>query len=120
MLRISFAVLLAVVPLISFADIAGRINVIDADTFDVGTTRVRLFGVDAPETDQLCLTEQGVSWPCGEWVTKQAKTLYHGRRAVCEKLEMDRYNRVVARCRVDGADIGQELVVSGLAFAYRK
>ena len=27
---------------------------------------------------------------------------------------------MVARCRVDGADIGQQLVSDGLAFAYRK
>jgi endonuclease YncB( thermonuclease family) len=94
--------------------------VIDADTFDVGAIRVRVFGIDAPEMDQLCVTEQGVKWPCGQWVTDQARALYQGREAVCEKLDVDRYDRVVARCHLDGVDIGQELVSEGLALAYRK
>ncbi|MEP5091543.1 MAG: thermonuclease family protein [Paracoccaceae bacterium] len=107
-------------PMVSFADVVGRINVIDADTFDVGITRVRVFGIDAPEADQFCVTEQGVKWLCGEWVTEEVRTRFQGRRAVCEQLDLDRYDRVVARCRVDGIDIGRELVASGLAFAYRK
>jgi endonuclease YncB( thermonuclease family) len=36
------------------------------------------------------------------------------------KVDVDRYGKVVARCRVDGIDVGQELVSEGLAFAYRK
>ena len=66
------------------------------------------------------VTRQGVDWPCGQWVTEQAKERYQGRRAVCEKIDQDRYGRVVARCRVGGADVGQQLVSDGLAFAYRK
>ena len=116
MLRICFGAILALLPVISFADVSGRINVIDGDTFDVGTTRVRVFGVDAPETDQLCVTEQGVRWSCGKWVTEQAKEFYQGRAAVCENIDLDRYGRVVARCRVDGVDVGQRLVSDGLAF----
>ena len=120
MLRIFFAVGLTLSPVKSVAEVSGRINVIDGDTFDVGTTRVRVFGVDAPETDQLCVTEQGVRWTCGNWVTQQAKGLYQGRAAVCESIDLDRYGRVVARCSVDGVDVGQQLVSDGLAFAYRK
>jgi hypothetical protein len=41
MLRICFAVGLTLSPVISVAEVSGRINVIDGDTFDVGTTRVR-------------------------------------------------------------------------------
>ena len=37
------------------ADLAGPLHVIDGDTFDVGDTRIRLHGVDAPERAQTCL-----------------------------------------------------------------
>ena len=120
MLRICLIVVLALLPVISFADVTGRVKIIDGDTFDVGMTRVRIFGIDAPETDQLCVTEQGVRWPCGKWVTQQAKEFYQGQAAVCENIDLDRYGRVVARCSVDGVDVGQKLVSDGLPFAPRR
>ena len=35
----------------------GTVRVIDADTIDVGGTRVRLFGIDAPEMGQPCAAD---------------------------------------------------------------
>jgi endonuclease YncB( thermonuclease family) len=104
----------------SFADVMGRVRVIDGDTFDVANVRVRLHGIDAPEAKQTCETEQGASWACGAWVTSQVGVLYDGKRARCREVDVDRYGRVVARCEIAGRDVGQQLVSNGLAFAYRK
>ena len=41
------------------ADLSGRARVIDGDTIELGTGRIRLFGVDAPESGQICVA--GVS-----------------------------------------------------------
>lgn len=100
--------------------LSGAVRVIDGDTIDVGSHRIRLHGIDAPEADQTCTTEQGQVWACGAWVTDQVTTLYSGRQAVCAPVTTDKYNRIVARCTVNGQDIGRELVSNGLAFAYRK
>ena len=102
------------------ADVTGRVRVIDGDTFDVAGERVRIFGIDAPESTQTCETEQGTSWACGAWVTSQVAVLYDGKRAICREETRDRYDRIVARCEIDGRDAGQQLVSEGLAFAYRK
>ncbi len=120
MLRIwsVFVLLLAAAP--ALAGPQGRIHVIDGDTFDVGGTRVRLHGVDAPESKQTCQTEQGVAWGCGQWVNAQVRGLFEGKRARCTAVDTDRYGRVVAKCAVNGVDMGEEIVASGLAFAYRK
>ncbi|WP_326838683.1 thermonuclease family protein [Roseobacter sp. MH60115] len=99
---------------------SGAVRVIDGDTVDVGDVRVRLHGIDAPETDQTCRTEQGQVWACGKWVTDQVTTLFGGRMAECTPVTTDKYNRTVARCTVAGQDVGYELVSAGLAFAYRK
>jgi len=44
----------------------------------------------------------------------------HKTRAFCREADRDRYGRIVARCQIDGHDVGKALVSSGLAFAYRK
>ncbi|AWI83182.1 nuclease [Alloyangia pacifica] len=100
-------------------EITGRIRVIDGDTFDVGDVRVRLFGVDAPERGQTCGGGAKPTWACGAWVTSEVRARYEGRRASCARRDTDRYGRAVARCSVDGEDVGRELVSEGLAFAYR-
>ncbi|WP_226622535.1 thermonuclease family protein [Alloyangia pacifica] len=100
-------------------DFSGAVRVIDGDTFDVGDVRVRLFGVDAPEQGQTCGGNGSGNWACGAWVTSEVRARYEGRRARCERLDTDRYGRAVARCAVDGDDMGRALVSDGLAFAYR-
>ncbi|WP_299730092.1 thermonuclease family protein [uncultured Tateyamaria sp.] len=120
MLRICSALVLVCASLPSWADVAGPVRVIDADTFDVGATRVRLHAIDAPEQDQMCLTEHGLAFACGAWVSEQVIARFEGRVATCAQTDIDRYQRVVATCRVDGVDMGQEIVANGWAFAYRK
>ncbi len=102
------------------ADVTGVIRVVDGDTFDVGAIRVRLHGIDAPESDQTCARPDGTPWACGAWVNAQVAARYGGRQARCTAVDTDRYGRVVARCETAGADIGQALVSDGLAFAYRR
>lgn len=102
------------------ADTAGPLRVIDGDTFDVGGVRVRLHGIDAPESDQTCTNPQGAQWECGAWVTAQVTRRFGGRHAVCERMDTDRYGRMVARCTVDGRDLGEEIVLDGMAEAYRR
>ncbi|WP_342670103.1 thermonuclease family protein [Limimaricola hongkongensis] len=97
---------------------SGMVAVIDGDTLDVGGARVRLHGVDAPENAQSCGTGSGAVWACGDWVTQETSLRFAGREAVCETVDIDRYDRIVARCAVDGADIGAALVSNGLALAY--
>lgn len=96
----------------------GRIRVIDGDTIDVGTVRVRLHGIDAPERDQTCTRPNGAVWECGAWSGAQVRALYQGQRARCQTIDRDRHGRVVAKCRVKGADIGAEIVRAGLATAF--
>lgn len=106
--------------------VAGRAHVIDADTLDIAvgpgeTVRVRLHGIDAPEPDQTCQTELGPAWACGQWASGQVRERIEGRRLVCVQTDFDRkYNRMVAICTLDGADVGRALVRDGIAFAYRK
>ncbi|WP_424984518.1 thermonuclease family protein [Microbulbifer sp. S227A] len=120
MLRICAIFVLCLIPLLAAADPRGRIRVIDGDTWDVGGERVRLFGIDAPESDQTCQSPDGAVWGCGQWVSQQVKARYEGKRAGCKAVDTDRYGRIVARCEVAGRDVGRAMVSDGLAFAYRR
>jgi len=97
----------------------GTIRVIDADTMDVGGTRVRLFGIDAPEMGQPC-TADGRQWDCGAWARDAVANRFEGAFARCTTRDTDRYGRTVAQCAVDGQDMGRMIVYSGFASAYRQ
>src|SRR5450759_5358911 len=47
------------------ADFTGVPRIVDGDTLAIGSTKIRLEGIDAPETDQVCLNAKGVRWSCG-------------------------------------------------------
>lgn len=100
--------------------LTGVIRVIDGDTIAVAGQTIRLHGIDAPETDQMCGGEGAPMWPCGAWVSGETRARYQGLQARCTVLEHDRYGRAVARCNAAGADMGRALVQSGLAFAFRR
>ena len=103
----------------AFANPSGPIRVIDADTFDIGGDRVRLFGIDAPEIGQPCVLN-GRQIDCGRWATDLVKARFEGRNARCDFREFDRYGRHVATCDVAGTDMGQVIVGEGWAIAYRR
>ena len=100
--------------------IVGTIRVIDGDSFEVAGVNIRLHGIDAPESDQMCQTEQGADWACGGWITRAVTDRYSGEVARCDAVELDRYGRTVARCVALGEDVGAWLVREGFAFAYVK
>lgn len=92
---------------------------IDGDTLTIGTFRIRIFGIDAPEQAQTCPGNAG-TWDCGAWATEQMRARYHGKQARCDVLDTDRYGRLVARCFVGGQDIAKALVKDGVAMAFRR
>jgi hypothetical protein len=45
--------------------ISGIARIIDGDTLAIGETKIRLEGIDAPESDQVCLDRNAAKWSCG-------------------------------------------------------
>lgn len=95
-----------------------QFQVTDGDSIVVGTERIRLHGIDAPEARQSCLRATGTPWPCGRWATAQLREITSGARLSCQRLDIDRYGRTIARCQADGRDIGAEMVARGAAVAF--
>jgi endonuclease YncB( thermonuclease family) len=100
--------------------IIGRASVIDADTIEIHGTRIRLDGIDAPESGQRCRNPAGVLARCGAAAANALDAFLAARPVTCIPTGLDRYKRQIARCEVGGADIGAWLVSSGNALAFRK
>lgn len=96
-------------------DLTGQASVIDGDTIEIHGTRIRVFGIDAPEADQLCRNEQSDLYRCGQRASN-ALSDYIARRLVsCVEVNRDRYRRSVSVCTVAGMNIADWLVRNGLA-----
>ena len=102
------------------ADIAGVASVIDADTIEIHRQRIRLHGIDAPESSQTCLDAGGRTWRCGQRAALALQDLIGRRTVTCDERDVDRYERIVGRCLVGTLDINEWLVAQGLALAYRR
>jgi len=100
--------------------ITGRATVVDGDGVEIGGTKIRLFGIDAPEVDQYCYRDDRTRWRCGHYASVELDRLISGREIACTVRELDRYDRSVAVCRVGDADIAEAQVRNGWAVAYRK
>lgn len=100
------------------AVVSGRAKVFDGDTIEISGTRIRLEGIDAPESDQTCTRKGKGLWRCGAEATAHLKRLTRGRHVVCEDAGEDRYGRMLGWCSVDGLDINAEMVRSGFAWAF--
>ena len=117
-----YLIVLALVPylpLAAWADIIGQPRVIDGDTLEIAGQRIRLHGIDAPESKQLC-RRNGERWRCGKDATSALKAFLGSRPVSCEELDRDRYRRIVAKCTVGRIDIGRWMVSEGWAMAYRR
>jgi len=97
-------------------ELTGQASVIDGDTLEIHSTRIRLWGIDAPESTQLCRGEDSLQYRCGAKAANDLAAFIARRPALCVAVSLDQYGRTVATCSVDGVDLGEWLVRSGLAF----
>jgi endonuclease YncB( thermonuclease family) len=104
--------------LASAADITGVPKIREGDQVQIGNTRIRLGGIDAPSGDQLCLNTKGERWTCGV-AAREELIKYAGNKPwSCHTRRLDSRGRTVARCEVDGEDIQKWMVKNGWALAF--
>ncbi len=116
------------------------VGVIDGDTIDVRikgdtkNTRIRIYGIDAAETDKRQLSiknpkqkQKHLDWgdKAKDFLTEllpvDTPILLMGDvypRKVQTEFDTDRYERSLAFVIVDGQDVGELLVANGLAWVY--
>jgi endonuclease YncB( thermonuclease family) len=68
-------------------------RVVDGDTLVVGATKIRLEGIDAPETDQICVNARGDHWTCGIEARDSLQAHIEGQVVLCLSKGTDVYQR---------------------------
>ena len=114
------AVILLLAALLTGAEqlpLAGHAAIVfDGDTFLLAPAaggrkiKVRLFGIDAPESTQ----------PYGAEATRKLRQLLASRTLRIQPVNRDQYGRLVAIVFAGDADAGLELLRCGLAWHYRR
>jgi len=86
---------------------SGRVTrIVDGDTFWISgqDVRIRVWGLDAPETNR----------PGGAAATAAMTRLVSGQVLHCRQRDIDRFGRIVGQCFLpDGRDITREMIRSG-------
>ena len=99
--------------------VSGAASAADGDSLVIGGSRVRLYGIDAPELSQTC-TRGGARWACGQLAAAELAKLVKGRDVQCAAMGIDAYRRTVARCSAGGIDLNRTMVALGYAVAFRR
>lgn len=117
--------LMGLVALLAYAGLAppgnslsGTASVIDGDTIEIHGQRIRFYGIDAPESQQLC-EKDGKDYLCGKEAAFALSDEIGGKPVSCEEKDVDQYRRIVAICSVGGEDLNRWMVAHGHALAYR-
>jgi endonuclease YncB( thermonuclease family) len=96
-------------------DLARQAVIIDGDTLEIHGPRVRLWGIDAPESNQLCGGDDSLHYRCGARAANELAAMVDRHLMICQPVSLDRYGRTVASCAVNGTDVAEWLVRQGLA-----
>ena len=99
---------------------AANTAVKDGSTLRLGNMTYRLYGIDVPPIDQLCIDEHAESWTCGIEARDQLAKLIGDRQVRCDDLGADptAKKRHLGVCKIEGetTSLSQLLVRNGFAF----
>ena len=112
-------------------EIYGIPKVIDGDTVNIDSKKIRLEGIDAPEIKQQCKKpflkisaiigfELNKDYSCGVIAKKKLKDKIDNTKIKCVSSSKDRYKRFLATCYKDRINLNKWMVRNGYAAAYKR
>ena len=101
-------------------EIAGSPIITDGDTIKIINKRIRLHGIDAPESKQLC-KKNFTEYRCGIIATEALVKKINKNQVRCiVQDKLDRYKRYIGVCFVEAINLNQWMVRNGHAVAYQR
>jgi endonuclease YncB( thermonuclease family) len=131
------------------SQVIGSARVVDGDTIVINEVRIRLEGIDAPESTQACEKAKSDAappapalpfgqpnmlgkpdrpgnqwapnqWACGIAATRHLAHMIGHAEVRCDDLGPDKYGRTLGRCFVGTLNLNAAMVRDGYAWAYVK
>ena len=93
--------------------------VVEGDLLNVNGLPVRLYGIDAPEIGQTCVSGRGETYDCGAAARNTLERLIGSGPVQCSIYSILANKDQVGSCTVGDRDIGAVMVASGWAFPQR-
>ena len=92
-------------------------KITDGDTIILADIiKVRMEGMDAPESKQTCINDKGKEYACGKLATEHLQKIIGTKKVRCEMHSYDRYGRYLMTCyKMDGTDIHAQMIKDGYA-----
>ena len=112
-------------------EIEGFAKVIDGDTININSKKIRLEGIDAPEIKQQCSKpfinissfisfQFSKSYSCGVTSKIKLTNKIDNSKIKCVSTSKDRYKRYLATCYKGKTNLNKWMVRKGYAVAYKK
>ncbi|MGY3238418.1 endonuclease YncB(thermonuclease family) [Bradyrhizobium sp. USDA 4472] len=112
-----FALLALITSPVCAATLSGVPRILDGNTIEIEQTTIRLSGIEAPETDQICLDARGRKWACGVAARDELIKHANGRTWDCQTQRLDEQRRALGNCLIEGEDVNAWMVRSGWALS---
>tara|TARA_B100002052_G_scaffold296179_1_gene324072 strand:- start:221 stop:730 length:510 start_codon:yes stop_codon:yes gene_type:complete len=108
--------------------ISGKAKITDGDTIVINQSKIRFFGIDAPEKKQICkknylkflIFNFKKNYECGKVSSIKLKNKIKGKNIRCVVKKKDKYKRYLGICYLGKEDLSSWLVKNGYAVAYQK
>jgi endonuclease YncB( thermonuclease family) len=87
--QLIFAVVCLCSPPALADSLTGQASIIDGDTLEIHGMRIRLWGIDAPESSQLCRREDSLQYRCGAKAANELDAFIARRPVDCSPVSLD-------------------------------
>lgn len=112
--------ILTVHPVLADDEITGKPQVVDGDSLTLDGTLVRIYGMDAPELKQTCVSKKGKTQHCGDLARQMLQTIIHTNPVKCLPRGKDPDGAIVALCYGGPFDIAEQMIGAGWALPVRE
>jgi len=101
-------------------EIRGFAKITDGDTIKINNNKIRLHGIDTPETKQIC-SRNSKKYNCGKEATDALIYKINKNHVVCIVQDrLDKYKRYIGVCFIEEVNLNKWMVKNGYAVAYRR
>ena len=99
-----------------YETIIGFAQALEGDLISVNGALVRLYGIDAPELDQICTSRRGQAYNCGAAARNVLERAIGSNEIECTLYARLSNGESVGRCFLGRLDLGGAMVIHGWAY----